>query len=219
MKIHPEGYRIVLKYLLLAAAINVIVYLLFTNKPAIYHSLVMVSALLLLFILRFFRYPLRELNLDENLIYSPADGKIVVLEEAVENEYFKEKRMQVSIFMSIWNVHVNWAPISGSIHYNHHSPGHFKAAWHPKSSELNERNTISIKPDNQPEILVRQIAGAVARRILSPLKKGDTIQQGNEIGMIRFGSRVDLYLPLDVKLNVKMNQKVRAKKTLIGSFS
>jgi phosphatidylserine decarboxylase len=168
--------------------------------------------------LQFFRNPARSIIINENNIIAPADGKIVVIEEVTENEYFKDKRIQVSIFMSPINVHINRYPISGIVKYSKYHPGLFLVAWHPKSSTDNERTTIVVENKNGQSVLFRQIAGALARRIVNYAKEGDNATQGNEFGFIKFGSRVDLLLPLNVKINVALEQKVVGRQTIIGTF-
>jgi phosphatidylserine decarboxylase len=158
------------------------------------------------------------LEQNENLIFSSADGKVVAIEEVMETEYFNEKRLQVSVFMSVVNVHVNWYPITGKLMYNHHKPGRFYPAYLPKSSEENERNSIVVKDKKGREVMVRQIAGLLARRIIAKDKPGIDVKQGNELGMIKFGSRVDFFLPLNAKVQVKIGDIVRGNKTLVAKF-
>jgi phosphatidylserine decarboxylase len=171
-----------------------------------------------LLIIWFFRVPKRIITNDENLIYAPADGKIVTIEKTTENEYFKDKRIQISIFMSPLNVHVNYYPISGTIDYLKYHEGKYLVAWHPKSSTENERSTIVIKNDKNERVLVKQIAGAVARRISTNASEGTRVMQGEELGFIRFGSRVDVILPCDIIVLATINQQVRGKKTVIARF-
>lgn len=169
-----------------------------------------------LIILQFFRNPTRLVPKEDNaIIYAPADGKVVVIEEAEETEYFKDKRLQVSIFMSPVNVHVNRNPIGGKVKYNAYHPGKYLVAWHPKSSTENERTTVVIDNGNT-EILLRQIAGALAKRIINYLEVGQSVRQGEDFGFIKFGSRVDLFLPLGTNLEVELNQQVKGNKTIIG---
>ncbi len=174
---------------------------------------------LLYLVLQFFRIPKRTCTGAELDIMCPADGKVVVIEEVEETEYFKDKRIQVSIFMSPLNVHANYYPISGAVSYTKYHPGLFLVAWHPKSSTDNERSTCVVKHENGQEILFRQIAGAMARRICYYAQKGDQATQGAEFGFIKFGSRVDLFLPLGTKIDVQLNQKVKAKLTKLGSLN
>jgi phosphatidylserine decarboxylase len=167
-----------------------------------------VSALFWLFIISFFRIPNRPLTQDDSAIVSPCDGKVVVIEEVVDPEYFKDKRLQISIFMSPANVHVNRNPLSGEVLYNQYHPGKYLVAWDPKSSTENERHSVVIKRENTP-VLVKQIAGAVARRIVNYLAVGQSVKQGEELGFIKFGSRVDLLLPVGTKVDVALNQVVK----------
>ncbi|MCS6818743.1 MAG: phosphatidylserine decarboxylase family protein, partial [Chitinophagales bacterium] len=160
----------------------------------------------------------RELVTEDNKVIAPADGKIVVIEEVEEKEYFKDRRIQVSIFMSPANVHVNRAPLSGTVTYQKYHPGRYLVAWHPKSSEKNERNTVVIENEDGIEVLIRQIAGKLARKIRWYLNEGDDVPQGAELGFIKFGSRVDLFLPLGTKIEVSMKQKVQGGITVIGTL-
>ena len=176
------------------------------------------SVVLFLAVLQFFRNPVRQILMpDDNVVYAPADGKVVVIEEAHESEYFDDKRLQVSIFMSPVNVHVNRNPISGIVSYFKYHPGKYLVAWHPKSSTENERTTTVINTGDT-EILMRQIAGAVAKRIVNYLSVGQEVEQGKDMGFIKFGSRVDLFLPLDAKLNVEIGEKVKGNKTVIAEL-
>ena len=177
-----------------------------------------VSILFFLLVLQFFRNPRRQIEItDDNKVYAPCDGKVVVIEEAKEDEYFNEKRLQLSIFMSPLNVHVNRNPISGTINYFKYHPGKYLVAWHPKSSTENERTTVVIR-NGDNEILLRQIAGALAKRIKTYLNVGDEVEQGSEMGFIKFGSRVDVFLPLNAKINVKIGDKVKGNKSIIAEF-
>lgn len=217
MRIHPEGYVIILVAFLLLACINALVRYL---CPHIWVTvpLAAVSLVLLFLVVWFFRNPERPLTLDGNKIYAPADGQIVVIEETEETEYFHDRRIQVSIFMSPLNVHVNRYPVSGEVSYVKYHPGKYFVAWHPKSSTLNERSTVVVKAQNGQEILFRQIAGAVARRIVLYPKAGDQAVQGADFGFIKFGSRVDVFLPLDAKLKVGLGQKSTGNQTVIATF-
>lgn len=174
------------------------------------------ALLLLIIILQFFRNPKRSVILDENHIIAPVDGKVVVIEEVYEGEYFKEKRLQVSIFMSPINVHVTRYAMSGIIKFSKYHPGKFLVAWHPKASEENERTTVVIENKTFGEILYRQIAGALARRIVNYAQEGMQVIQGTDAGFIKFGSRVDLFLPLGTEVNVVLNQKAIGGKTIIA---
>lgn len=175
--------------------------------------------ILFLGIVSFFRNPNRNIiDKNEKFIYAPADGKVVVIEKTHTDEFLDEDRIQISIFMSPLNVHVNRYPISGIIKYFKHHCGNYFVAWHPKSSCENERTTIVIENENKKTILMRQIAGALARRIVTYSKENEKINQGDDLGFIKFGSRVDLFLPTDVKINVSLNQKVKGNKTIIAEF-
>ncbi|MGC1515540.1 MAG: phosphatidylserine decarboxylase family protein [Maribacter sp.] len=214
---HKEGQKIILlSFFIVGISVLLAHYLI-----DIYWVKLVVQITALIFmvtILQFFRNPKRIAAKNFNEILAPVDGKVVVIEEVMENEYFKEKRRQVSIFMSPINVHVTRYPASGSITYSKYHPGKYLVAWHPKSSEENERTTIVIKTPKFGEILYRQIAGAMARRIVNYAEKGESIQQGEDAGFIKFGSRVDLFLPLDCQINVKLNQKVKGAQTCIATF-
>jgi|SRR5688572_7515183 len=208
MTIHKEGHGIVTGTLFVLGLINILVLIFFPGKPVLIIPVMVVSMIIFLMILQFFRYPKRDLSRSENCVVCPADGKVVAIEKTIESEYFKEERLQVSIFMSPINVHANWYPVSGKVSFLKYHKGKKLVAWHPKSSTENERTTIVIQKDNKIEILVRQIAGALANRIVYYAHQGDMIRQGAELGFIKFGSRVDLYLPVNSKLNVHLNQKV-----------
>ena len=172
---------------------------------------------LLIFILSFFRIPKRTHAEGEDIIVAPCDGTVVVIEEVEADEYFKDRRLQLSIFMSPLNVHVNRNPVSGEVLYSEYHKGKYLVAWHPKSSTENERHSVVYR-QGEREMLVKQIAGALAKRIVNYLKPGDLVQQGGEMGFIKFGSRVDLLLPLDAKIDVKMNQKVKGGVTILGKW-
>jgi phosphatidylserine decarboxylase len=191
----------------------------FLPEPVIIQQLVLfVSTVFLLIILQFFRNPPRYTVLNEQHVISPADGKVVVIEEVEEPEYFKGKRLQISVFMSPFNVHVNRNPVSGIVSYFKYHPGKYLVAWHPKSSTENERTTTVIKTKSEQEVLFRQIAGALAKRICWYVKEGQPVQQGGEMGFIKFGSRVDIFLPLDAKVNVQLNQKVSGGETVLAEI-
>lgn len=176
----------------------------------------LVSLILFFLVLQFFRNPRREVSItDDQIIYAPADGKVVVIEEAQETEYFKDKRLQVSIFMSPLNVHVNRNPLGGEVRYVQHHPGRYLVAWHPKSSTENERTTVVIENESAT-VLLRQIAGAMAKRIRNYLEEGQQVAQGSEMGFIKFGSRVDIFLPLDAQIEVQIGQQVKGNKTVIA---
>jgi phosphatidylserine decarboxylase len=208
MKIHREGYKILSGTILILAALNIAVLIFFPGRPLIISSAILISALFFLLILQFFRYPKRELSRNDNYVICPADGKVVVIEKTTENEFFKDQRIQVSIFMSPVNVHANWYPVSGKIAFLRYHKGKKLVAWNPKASTENERTTIVIEKENKTQILVRQIAGALANRIVCYPHEGDMIRQGAELGFIKFGSRVDVFLPLTASVNVRLNQNV-----------
>lgn len=213
MKIHKEGHKILISFGLILAAANFLVHWFWPQALFFASS---ISLVLFLLVLQFFRNPRREILIaDDNIVYAPADGKVVVIEEAHEGEYFDDKRLQVSIFMSPTNVHVNRNPISGTVNYFKYHPGKYLVAWHPKSSTENERTTVVID-NGEEEVLLRQIAGAVAKRIVHYIDEGDKVKQGADFGFIKFGSRVDLFLPLGTKIEVEMGQKVRGNKTIIA---
>ncbi|MFT5016921.1 MAG: phosphatidylserine decarboxylase [Neolewinella sp.] len=213
LRIHTEGRRMLVILLVLLGGATALT---FWQFPVWGLPVAIVSVIFFLIILQFFRNPARLVpEEDDNIIYAPADGKVVVIEEAEEPEYFKDKRLQVSIFMSPVDVHVNRNPIGGEVKYNAYHPGKYLVAWHPKSSTENERTTMVID-NGSTEILLRQIAGALAKRIKNYVDVGDMVRQGEDFGFIKFGSRVDLFLPLGTKLEVKLNQKVKGNKTIIG---
>jgi len=219
MKIHREGLKIIKFSLWVFALVNLMLIPVFHGQGPGFWTVLIISLFFFLFILFFFRIPKINFKLDEKTVIAPADGTIVAIEHVEENIYFKEKKIQVSIFMSPLNIHVNFFPISGTIKFVRHENGNYWVAWHPKSSSENERTSIVIRPDNGKDIMVRQIAGAVARRIVTYPKPNQTVNQGNELGFIKFGSRIDLFLPLDFLLAVKLNQKVKAGISSIGTFS
>jgi len=218
MSIHKEGYIILVVTVVILGLVNVAVQHFFPENKLSHNIAYLTTGILFLLILQFFRSPTREITPDSSKIYAPADGKIVIIEEVEEPEYFKGTRKQVSIFMSPLNAHVNWFPIGGVVKYFKYHPGDYLVAWHPKSSTLNERTTLVIEDENSREVLVRQIAGAVARRIVYYAAEGDTVIQGNQLGFIKFGSRLDLYLPLDAKILVDIDQAVRGCSTVVAEF-
>ena len=174
--------------------------------------------LVFILILQFFRNPKRNTQPDNAHVISPVDGKVVIIEEVQESEYFKDKRLQISVFMSPINVHVTRYPIGGKVLFSKYHPGKYLVAWHPKSSDLNERTTVVVENSKFGKVLYRQIAGFVARRIVNYAKKDQNVVQGNDAGFIKFGSRVDLFLPLGTKLDIKLNQKVRGGETVIAKL-
>ena len=218
MTIHKEGYKSIAIAVLLFSIINVLsFYFLSYSLPLISWLLFVITAGMLALVISFFRIPKRVHTTGENMIIAPADGKVVVIEETTENEYFKDRRLQVSIFMSVKNVHINRTPISGQVKYFKYHPGKYLLAWDPKSSTENERTTYVIEDeDDNMEILMRQIAGTVARRIKFYVEEGDEVTQGAEFGFIKFGSRVDLFLPLDSKIEVNIGEKVKGGQTVIA---
>lgn len=215
MKFHKEGYTSLALVVLFIFVLLAIAHYFDAGKIVTW-LIYAVSAFLLITILQFFRSPIKKISPDEGVILCPADGKVVVIEEAEEQEYFKDRRIQVSIFMSPVNVHVNRNPVSGIVSFFKYHPGKFLVAWHPKSSTDNERTTVVVKRADGIEVLFRQIAGALARRIVWYVKEGQPVQQGDEFGFIKFGSRVDLFLPLDAKVEVNIDQKVVGGKTIIA---
>ncbi len=217
MKIHKAGYTLLFKAFVLFAFINVLVYA-FIPNIIVFRAVLIVSGILYLLMVNFFRFPNRRIVVKANTILAPADGKIVVVEETFEPEYLKKQCIQVSIFMNIFNVHINWFPINGIIKFFKYHQGRYMAAYLPKSSTENERTTIAIEATNGQEIVMRQIAGAMAKRIVSYAPVGGKARQNEHAGFIKFGSRVDLYLPLGTKIDVELGQKVTGSQTLIGTF-
>ena len=219
MKIHKEGYVIILITAIFCAGLYTLNHLFLCAYPIFYW---LVNAFLLVMfylIVQFFRVPSRVAPVGENLILCPADGKVVVIEEVEETEYFKDRRIQISIFMSPLNVHVQWNPISGINKYVKYHAGKYLVAWHPKSSTENERTTVVVQHKNGTEILFRQIAGAVARRIICYSKENENVTAASEFGFIKFGSRVDVFLPIGTKLNIKIDDVVQGKTTVIGELN
>lgn len=217
MSIHREGYL----FIVIATVLWVLIWWV-SNKllghiPVLHYAIQFVYFLLWFWVLWFFRIPTRELTTGDNLVVAPADGKVVVIEEVYEPEYFKDKRLQVSIFMSPLNVHQNLNPISGVVKYFKYHPGKYLVAWHPKSSTLNERTSYVIS-NGKTELLSRQIAGALARRIAYYVKEGDTVQQTKEFGFIRFGSRVDVYFPVGTPINVKIGDITQGGVTVLAKL-
>jgi phosphatidylserine decarboxylase len=218
MRIHPEGYKPIAITTILFAVVNLLSFYIISYHSPLASWIIFVTTLgLLLFIISFFRVPNRKLTLSTNKIIAPADGKVVVIEEMVDEEYFKTKRLQLSIFMSPADVHVNRNPIAGEVVYNQYHKGKYLVAWNPKSSTENERHSVVIKHP-LAEILVKQIAGALAKRIINYLSVGQQVEQGAELGFIRFGSRVDVLLPPGTKVQVKLNQIVQGGVTVLASL-
>ena len=213
---HKEGQKIIF----ITLALVVIITLLADSIqiPWITKLIQVALVLVLVLILQFFRNPKRHTQQNENQVISPVDGKVVVIEEVEETEYFKEKRLQVSVFMSPINVHVTRYPISGKVLFSKYHPGKYLVAWHPKASTDNERTTIVVENKTYGKVLYRQIAGALARRIVNYAEQGQTVEQGSDAGFIKFGSRVDLFLPLNTAVNVKLNDKVKGGEQVIATL-
>lgn len=219
MKIHKEGFGVITVVLLFVVSILAGVNYIFRDQTVFHYLLYSIAVVFGFFVVRFFRVPSRIIEIDDNAIYAPADGTVVVIEEVVETEYFNGKRKQISIFMSPLNVHINFYPISGVLVYKKYHAGKFLVAWNPKSSTMNERNTLVVKhATNGESILFRQIAGFLARRIVCKVPENVKAIQGDEFGLIKFGSRVDVFVPLDAKINVNLDQAVTAKKTVLAYF-
>ena len=218
MSIHKEGYKILGFGFATLLVLNIIINIFWGDYEILKWGFLILSFMLYLFLLFFFRWPERAIEPTHGLVYAPADGKVVVIEETEENEYFKDTRLQVSIFMSPFNVHSNRYPVSGKVKYVRYHPGSYMVAWHPKSSELNERSSIVIETAEGTEILVRQIAGAVARRIVTYAKEDLKVKQGDELGFIKFGSRVDIFLPVGTEIEIPILQQVRANKDIIAKI-
>jgi phosphatidylserine decarboxylase len=218
MTIHKEGGWPIIVAALVLFVLNMLLNPFTGDIYWLFYSHVGASLILFGFIVNFFRSPKRDKHTDENVIYAPADGKVVVIEETTEDEFLKDRRIQVSIFMSPLNVHIQWAPFSGKVEYFKYHPGKFLVAWHPKSSTHNERTSLVLNNGNE-SVMIRQIAGAVARRIIWYTKDGkENYDQHEEFGFIRFGSRVDLFLPLDAKMDVKIDDVVTGGLTPIARF-
>lgn len=213
---HKEGHKIILLFLSITI-IDILIVEYFIENSTLKIFIQIISLLILIFILQFFRNPKRNTVISDDKILSPVDGKVVIIKKVFEKEYFKDERLQISVFMSPINVHVTRYPSSGEIVFSKYHPGDYLVAWHPKSSEKNERTTIVLKTKTFGEILYRQIAGALARRIVNYAKVGANAIQGEDAGFIKFGSRVDLFLPLDSKVKVKLNQKVIGGETVISN--
>ncbi|MDZ4203847.1 MAG: phosphatidylserine decarboxylase family protein [Bacteroidales bacterium] len=218
MKIHKEGRRIILIVVLTLVGVLLLIH--FLIKPPVALLYILYSALLLIavFTVFFFRIPVRKAIVDESKVISGADGVVVAIEEVIEKEYFRDKRVMVSVFMSVFNIHTNFIPVSGKlIYFRHHHGKHF-FAWEPKASTQNEHTTLVIETENHGPILVRQVAGAFARRIVCNHTQGSVLKQGEELGIIKFGSRVDIYLPLSAKVYATLHQRVRGGQTVLAVF-
>lgn len=218
LRIHREGRNIIVGLTFLIFAINVPIYMYVSHW--VFAIVLLLSAALLVFVTYFFRNPVRILEVDDpNFLISPADGRIVVVEPTMENDYFHEERLQVSIFMSPFNVHANWYPIEGTILVSEHQKGSHKGAWLPKSSTENERSLVVIETPSKAQLAVRQIAGAMARRIVTYAKAGKHSHRNEHLGFIKFGSRVDMYLPLDTDIFVTVGEHVKGNETIIGRLN
>ena len=216
MKVHKEGTGLLLTLFTILFIVNVVLYYT-VQSGLLFYAVSLTSAIFFLLILNFFRSPYRRFPFDpEGFVIAPADGTIVAIEETVEKEIFREKRLQVSIFMSVFNVHANWFPVNGTVKYVAHQNGRFMAAYLPKSSTENERSTVVITTTQGIDILMRQIAGALARRIVTYPKAGEVCNVNEHMGFIKFGSRVDLFLPVDSEVLVEMDQKVTGNQTVIA---
>jgi phosphatidylserine decarboxylase len=218
MAIHKEGYKILIFGFVILILLNILAGTVLNDRLLIKWVFGIGSLILYMFLLFFFRLPARILEPDPGLVYSPADGKVVVIEETEEKEYFRDIRLQVSIFMSPFNMHSNRYPVSGIIKYVGYHPGHYMVAWHPKSSELNERSTVVIETESGTEVLIRQVAGAVARRIVTYARESQQVKQGDELGFIKFGSRVDIFLPMGTEIEIPILQQVKANKSIIAKI-
>jgi phosphatidylserine decarboxylase len=219
MTIHREGYSLLFVSLLVLFGLNYLIYFLAPEAIVIQNIAIGISVIVYLVILQFFRNPIFDITKNDKAILAPADGKVVVIEETIEPEYLKTNRRQISIFMSPVNVHVNRMPVAGTISYYKYHEGKYLVAWHPKSSTENERTTVVAKMKNGTEVLFRQIAGALARRIKCYVQEGQVLDQGQEFGFIKFGSRVDVFLPLDAKIIVKVGDVTKGGRTVIAELT
>jgi len=218
-RLHEEGTRAILTTLAILVALAVIVIWIWPAQTLWHYLFYAFELAILILTIRFFRVPIwRKTTIEDDAVLAPADGRIAANEVVMEDEYFHDQRRQISIFMSIYNVHINFFPFDGEVTYYKYHPGKFLVAFKPKSSKDNEHNTIILKDKKGREILVRQIAGFVARRIVCDLQPGDEAVAGEELGMIRFGSRVDVFLPLDAEVDVKINQKTIGKETVLAKL-
>lgn len=222
IRIHHEGTATLVLGFILFAALNLLVYYMaIPDYPLVCYVFATITSIIYLVVVNFFRCPIRHYENEdtEGLIIAPADGKVVVIEEVEENEYFHDRRLMVSIFMSLFNVHANWVPCDGKVKIVRHHDGRFKAAWLPKASTENERSTVVITSSNGQDILVRQVAGAMARRIVTYLQEGEACEIDEHMGFIKFGSRVDIYLPVGTKVNVELGQRTTGNETIIAKLS
>lgn len=218
MKIHKEGFVIILITLLIGSALFAVNHIFLKDIIIVYWLVNAFILVMTYLVIQFFRVPKRIAPIGDDLIICPADGKVVVIEETQETEYFNDKRIQISIFMSPLNVHVNWNPISGITKYVKYHAGKYLVAWHPKSSTENERTTVVVQHNNGKEVLFRQIAGAVARRIVCYAKEKENVKSGTEFGFIKFGSRIDVFLPLGTQIDIQIGDVVQGKTTIIGKI-
>ena len=218
MKIHREGYTSLFFTLLFIVGLSVMINIIWNDQTIFHYIAYGIFGLIFLIVLQFFRSPRRKIIANENHILSPADGKIVVIEKTREDEFFRDERLQISVFMSPVNVHVNRYPMDGIVEYFKYHPGKYLVAWHPKSSTDNERTTVVINHENKGGVLLRQIAGALARRIVCYSKEGEAVKQGAEMGFIKFGSRVDVFLPPGTKVNVNIGDKVTGGKSILATW-
>ena len=219
MKIHKAGYIPILVILILVLLILVIINLIFREQTFIHYSLYFIAVAFLFLVVRFFRIPKRPFVPEEYTIFSAADGMVVAIEEIEEDEYFKDKRIQVSVFMSPLNAHVNWCPINGTVEYIRHYMGRHHPAYLPKASLENEMTSVVLNTNNGQQVMLRQIAGIMARRIICKAKLGMKVTQGDQLGLIKFGSRVDIILPADAKVHVEINQGVRGMRHKIAELN
>lgn len=217
MKIHKEGFTIIAITIAILSTVNLLI-IYWIDIDFVSYTIVGLSLVFFGLILNFFRVPLRKVAINDKHIIAPSDGKLVVMEEVFENEYLKKKCIQLSIFMSPLNVHKQWFPINGKVEYTKYHPGKYLVAWHPKSSTENERSTIVVTSSAGTKILFRQIAGAVARRICNYATKGSSVTQQDEAGFIKFGSRIDVYIPLSAAINVKINDKITGGETILATI-
>lgn len=216
MTIHKEGYTSIALTILFIFVLNAIVQYLLPDLNWLHWVIYILSFILFVIVLQFFRSPSLMVQTNDDQVLCPADGKVVVIEETEETEFLKDRRIQISVFMSPINVHINRNPISGKVSFSKYHPGKFLVAWHPKSSTENERTTIVVENSHGVTVLYRQIAGALARRIVCYLKEGDEVVQGEQFGFIKFGSRVDVFLPLGSEINVELNQVVKGGVTVLA---
>ncbi|HEY9001803.1 MAG TPA: phosphatidylserine decarboxylase family protein [Mucilaginibacter sp.] len=219
MTIHKEGYTSIALCVLFIFVVNAVIQFYYPDAHTLRWIVYILSFALFIIILQFFRSPHFHINLDETQVLCPADGKVVVIEETEESEVLKDRRIQISVFMSPINVHVNRNPIAGVVKYFKYHPGKYLVAWHPKSSTENERTTIVIENSKGVSVLFRQIAGAMARRIVWYVKEGDKVDQGAQFGFIKFGSRVDVFLPLGTKINVGLGEVVKGGRTVLATLA